>query len=55
MVAGKAPPPFKFPDNMKDLEGWILQMDDYFIITQTRNEIQRLAYVTRYTKGDALK
>ena len=55
MVAGKAPPPSKFRGNMKGPEGWILQMDDYFTITQTRNEIQRLAYIGLYTKGDALE
>ena len=40
---------------MKDLEGWILQIDDYFTITQTRNEVQRLAYVGLCTEGDALE
>ena len=45
MVAGKAPPTSKFLGNMKDLEGWMLQMEDYFTITQTRNEVQRLACV----------
>ena len=40
---------------MKDLEGWILQMDDYFAITQTRNEVQQLAYVALCTEGDALE
>ena len=33
LVAGKAPPPSKFRGNMKDLEGWILPMDDSFTIT----------------------
>ena len=40
---------------MKDLEGWILQMDDYFTITQTRNEVQWLAYAGLYTEGEALE
>ena len=40
---------------MKDLEGWILQIDDYFTITQTQNEIQGLAYIGLYTKGNALE
>ena len=40
---------------MKDLEGSILQMHDYFTITQTRNEVQRLAYVGLCTEGDALE
>ena len=30
-------------------------MDDYCTITQTRNEVQRLAYVALYTEGDALE
>ena len=55
MVAGKAPPPAKFRGNMKDLEGWILQMDDYFTITQTRNEVQRLVYIGLSTEGEALE
>ena len=55
MVAGNAPLPSKFRVNMTDLEGWILQMDDYFTITQTHNEVQRLAYVGLYTEGDALE
>ena len=40
---------------MKDLEGWILQIDDYFPITQTRNKIQRLAYIALDTELDALE
>ena len=55
MVAGKAPPPSKFRGNMKDLEGWILQINDYFTITQTRNGVQQLAYVGLCTEGDALE
>ena len=30
-------------------------MDDYLTITQTRNEVQQLAYVGLYTEGDALE
>ena len=40
---------------MKDLEGWILQMDDYFTITQTWNEVHQLAYIGVCTEGDALE
>ena len=40
---------------MKSLEGWILQMDDYFRITQTHKEVQWLAYVGLCTEGDALE
>ncbi|KAF8416533.1 hypothetical protein EV426DRAFT_721789 [Tirmania nivea] len=45
LVAGKAPPPTKFKGERIQLEGWILQMNDYFLITLTRNEEQKLAYV----------
>src|SRR5207253_5614455 len=55
MVAGKAPPPSKFGGKMEKLEGWLLQMDDYFTITRTRNERQRLAFVGLSTEGDALE
>ena len=55
MVEGKAPQPAKFRRNMKDLEGWILQMYDYFTITQTLNEVQRLAYIGLCTEEDALE
>ena len=55
MVAGKEPSPSKFLGNVKDLEGWILQMDDYFTIIQTRIEVQRLAYICLCTEGDALE
>ena len=40
---------------MKNLDVWILQMDDYFTITQTWNEVQCLAYIGLCTKGDALE
>ena len=40
---------------MKDLEEWILQVDDYFTITQTRNKVQRLAYFGLCTEGDVLE
>ena len=38
---------------MKDLEGSILQMDNYLTITQTWNEVQRLAYIGLCIEGDA--
>ena len=41
--------------NMKDLEECILHMDDYFTITQTRNEIQQLAYIGLCVVGDVLE
>ena len=40
---------------MKDLEGLILEIVDDFTITQTSNEVQRLAYVGLCTEGDALE
>src|SRR5437868_286021 len=40
---------------MEKLEGWLLQMDDYFTITRTQNERQRLAFVGLSTEGDALE
>ena len=55
MAAPKAPPPSKFHSNMKDLEGSIMQMDNYFTITQTHNETQRLAYIGLCAEGDALE
>ena len=38
LVTGKAPPPSKFSGKMEKLEGWLLQMDNYFTITRIRNE-----------------
>ena len=55
MEAGKARPPSTLQGHVKDLEGWILQMDDYFTITQIRNEVQRLVYVGLCTEEDALE
>src|SRR5438445_13573496 len=40
---------------MEKLEGWLLQMNDYFTITRTQNERQRLAFVGLSTEGDALE
>ena len=40
---------------MKNLEGWILQIVDYFTIMQTCNEVQQLAYIGLCTEGDALE
>ena len=55
MVAGKAPPPAQFHGNMKDLEGWILQMNDYFTMTLTRNKQQQHAHVGLCTESEALE
>ena len=45
MIAGKAPPPSKFNGNRERRESWLLQVTADFIITGTRNERQRLAFV----------
>ena len=50
MVAGKAPAAAKFRGNMKDPEGWILQMHDYCTITQPTTRYKfwsTLAYVQK--------
>ena len=54
-VAGKAPPPGKFGRDRDLLEGWLLQSEEYFNITLTRNEAQRLAYVAICLEGKALE
>ena len=38
MVAGTAPPSAKCRGDVKNLHGWILQIDDYFTMTQICNE-----------------
>jgi hypothetical protein len=54
-VAGKAPTPLAFDGSKDSLEGWLLQMDDFFTITTITNEQQRLAYIGLCTKGEALE
>ena len=54
-VAGKAPTPGKFSGDRDLLEGWLLQLEEYFNITLTRNEGQRLAYVSICLEGKALE
>ena len=55
MVAAKALLPAKFCADMKNLEGWILQIDDYFIIIQTHNKQQRFTFVGLCTEEEALE
>ena len=55
MVASKVPPLAKFRSDVKNLEGWILQMDDYFTLTQTRNKQQLLAYVGLCIESEGLE
>jgi len=40
---------------MNALEGWILQMDEYFLITMITSEQQRLAYLSLCLEGKALE
>ena len=54
MIAGKVPPPSKFNGNRERLAGWLLQLSDYFTITGTRNERQKLAFVGLCMEGKAL-
>jgi len=55
IVAGKAPLPSKFSRDKDQLEGWILQMDDYFVITKTRNPAQQLSFISMCLAEIALK
>jgi len=44
-----------FEGKQEDLEGWLLQMDEFFKIALTRNEEQRMAYIRLCTKSVALE
>jgi len=55
MVAGKAPLPRKFSGDRDQLEGWILQMDDYFMVTKIRNLAQQLSFIRMCLAGTALE
>ena len=55
MLAGKAPPSAKFFGDMKNLRGWILQIDNYFTIKRTRNEKQQLPYLGLCIEGKELQ
>ena len=54
-VAGNAPPTEKFGGDRDLLEGLLLQLQEYFNITLTRNEGQRLAYVSICLESKALE
>ena len=45
MTVGKVPLLTKFLSSMKDQDGWMLHMDDYYSIAQTRNEVQWPTFV----------
>jgi len=55
MRAGKAPPPSRFNGDTDALAGWVLQMDEYFLITMVTNEQQQLAYLSLSLEGKALE
>jgi len=55
MVAGKAPLPGKFSGDRDQLEGWILQMDKYFVVTKIRNPAQQLSFISMCLAGTALE
>jgi len=40
IVAGKAPFPSKYSRDIDQLEGWILQMGDYFVVIKVENSAQ---------------
>lgn len=54
MIAGKAPSSYKFNGNIERLEGWLLQLTNYFTNTGIRNERQKLAFVGLCLQGKAL-
>jgi len=53
-ISGKAPLPTKFNGNRDALGGWILQLEEYFIITGVQNERQKMAFIGLYLEGKAL-
>jgi len=55
MVAGKAPLPGKFSGDRDQLEGWILQMDDYFVVIKIRNPTQQLSFISMCLTVTALE
>jgi len=54
IISGKAPLPTKFNVNRDALEGWVLQLEEYFIITSVRNERQKMAFIGLCLEGEAL-
>ena len=55
MRAGKASPVAKLRGDMKNVEGWILQMDGDFTNTQIGNKVQQLDHIGLYAEGDTLE
>jgi len=54
-VAGKAPTPQAFGGKQEELEGCLLQMDNFFTITLITNESQKLAYVGLCIRREVLE
>lgn len=54
LIRGNAPLPAPFNGDSKLLEGWILQMEQYFLITGVENELQKMAFIGLSLKGKAL-
>jgi len=55
MVTGKAPLSGKFSGDRDQLEGWILQMEVYFVVTKIRNPAQQLSFISMCLAGTALE
>jgi len=53
-ILGKPPLPTKFNGNMDALEGWVLQSEEYFIITGMWNERQKMAFIGLCLEGKVL-
>jgi len=54
MIAGKAPLLGKFSGDRDELKGWILQMEDYFIVTTIQNPGQQLSFISMCLPGTGL-
>jgi len=54
-VAGKAPIAGKFSGDSDQLKGWILQMDDYFVITKIWNQAPQLFFISICLAGTTLE
>ena len=43
--------PTKFDGNRDALEAWVLQLEEYFVITSVRNERQKIAFIELCLEG----
>ena len=55
MVAGKAPLPGTFSGVRDQLEVWIQQTDDYFVVTKFQNPGQQLSFISMCLAGTAFE